>query len=427
MASLEPFTDASGRLVEGRCILVNTTEQRHLEEQLRKAQRMEAIGTLAGGVAHDLSNTLAAIVGYPDLLLMDVAPDDPMHEPLIKLRSAGGRAAAIVQDLLTLSRRGVAITDIVDLNDAFNEYLASPEYDDLLKHHPNFEMVVDLAAGLAPIKGSPIHLIKTIMNVVHNAAEALADNGVIRVSTRNAYVGPEDFPEKYVPGEYVVFSVEDNGHGISPEDLKRVFEPFFTKKVMGRSGTGLGMAIVWGAVQDHNGFIDIHSAIGKGTTVDLYFPVTTDSAVYQPSEKKVAGLMGNGEKILVADDTSEHRDIALHMLNRLGYDVTVVGSGMALVGRLREGYRPDVIILDATLELDRSGLSICEQIKHICPEQKAIIITGLSKPAHMKQVLALGIGNYVKKPYNLKDIGAAVRYEIDRRCSPEPRRCKTSR
>ncbi len=421
LVSLEPHKDAGGRLIEGRCILVDTTEQRHLEEQLRKAQQMEVIGTLAGGVAHDLSNILAAIVGYPDLLLMDVDPDNPMYKPLVKLRSAGSRAAAIVQDLLTLSRRGVAISDVIDLNGAFRDYIDSPEYDDLLKHHPNFEMIVDLSADLHLIKGSSVHLTKAIMNVVHNAAEALPPEGVIRVSTYNRYVGPGEFSDKYEPGRYVVFCVEDNGHGIAPEDLKRVFEPFFTKKVMGRSGTGLGMAIVWGAVQDHNGFIDIQSQPGKGTTVSLYFPATTEKAVSRQPDIKMAEFMGHGEKILVADDKSEHRDIAVHMLTRLGYEVTAVGSGKDVSGRLAKGYRPDAILLDAALEQD-TVLSLVRQIKRICPEQEAIIITGLSRPAYIKQALDAGASTFVKKPYSLKALGAAIRYELERRSFVEPHR-----
>ena len=421
LVSLEPHKDAGGRLIEGRCILVDTTEQKHLEEQLRKAQQMEVIGTLAGGVAHDLSNILAAIVGYPDLLLMDVGPDNPMYKPLVKLRSAGSRAAAIVQDLLTLSRRGVAISDVIDLNSAFQEYIDSPEYDDLLKHHPNFEMIVDLSADLHLIKGSSVHLTKTIMNVIHNAAEALPPEGVIRVTTYNRYVGLGEYSDKYEPGRYVVFCVEDNGHGIAPEDLKRVFEPFFTKKVMGRSGTGLGMAIVWGAVQDHNGFIDIQSQLGKGTTVSLYFPATTEKAVSRQPDIKMVEFMGHGEEVMVADDKSEHRDIAVHMMTRLGYEVTAVGSGKDVIDRLAKGYRPDAILLDAALEQD-TVLSLVRQIKRIRPEQEAIIITGLSKPAHIKQVLDAGASTYVKKPYSLKALGATIRYELERRSFVEPRR-----
>ena len=413
LVSLEPFKDTDGTLIEGRCILVDTTELRLLEEQLRKAQQMETIGTLAGGVAHDLSNIMAAIVGYPDLLLMDVSSDHTMYEPLIKLRSAGSRAAAIVQDLLTLSRRGVAINDVVDLNDLLSEYLGSPEYDDLFKRHPRLELIVDLTSDLQSIKGSTVHLIKTIMNVIHNAAEALTERGVVRVSTRNQIVAEGDYEEKYTPGDYVVFSVEDNGHGIAPHDLKRVFEPFYTKKVMGRSGTGLGMAIVWGAMQDHNGFIDIRSELGKGTTVDLFFPATSEKATHQPAEKKIAGLMGHGEHILVADDTTEHRDIAVHMLTRLGYYVTPADSAQAALQKIETGTRPDIVILDVALELDNHP-SLIDQIKHTSPQIESFILAGLSNPAQMRRAPAAWAGTYVQKPYRLRELGAAVRFELDR-------------
>jgi PAS domain S-box-containing protein len=414
MVSLEPFKDSGGHLVEGRCILVDTTEQRRLEEQLRKAQQMEAIGTLAGGVAHDLSNIMAAIVGYPDLLLMDVEPDSTMYQPLVKLRSAGKRAAAIVQDLLTLSRRGVAITDVVNLNDIFKEYLGSPEYDNLISHHPHVEVLVDLAPDLLPIKGSTVHLIKTIMNVTHNAAESLSGGGVIRVRTRNQYVTAQDFPEKGVPGQFVVLSVQDNGFGIAAADLKRVFEPFFTKKAMGRSGTGLGMAIVWGAVQDHNGFIDIRSKLGKGTTVELYFPATAEKPAQHPVEKDTARKMGRGEKILVADDRTEHREIAVHMLARLGYDVTAVDSAEAVIALVKDGYRPDGVIMDADVELDHDT-SLGQKILDIYPELGVLVIAGVAKPDRLKQVLDTGIATFIHKPYDLNELGTTLRYELDSR------------
>jgi two-component system cell cycle sensor histidine kinase/response regulator CckA len=142
---------------------------------------------------------------------------------------------------VTLSRRGVAITDVVNLNDIFKEYLGSPEYDNLISHHPHVEVLVDLAPDLLPIKGSTVHLIKTIMNVTHNAAESLSGGGVIQVRTRNQYVTAQDFPEKGVPGQFVVLSVQDNGFGIAAADLKRVFEPFFTKKPWGEAAP----VLVW--------------------------------------------------------------------------------------------------------------------------------------------------------------------------------------
>jgi signal transduction histidine kinase len=222
-------------------------DQRRLEVQLRKSQKMEAIGTLAGGVAHDLNNILSGIVSYPELLLMDIPKKSPLRQPLLTIQESGQKAAAIVQDLLTLARRGVSITEVMNLNQSIEKYLNSPENQKILQYHPGVKVEVDLQAKLFNILGSPVHLSKTIMNLVSNAAEAMPSSGVIHISTENRYI---DHPLKgydtVEEGDYVKLTVSDNGVGISPEDIDRIFEPFYTKKTMGRSGTGLGMAVVWG-------------------------------------------------------------------------------------------------------------------------------------------------------------------------------------
>lgn len=415
--SLEPFIDAQGRIIEGRCILVDTTEQKHLEEQLRHAQRMEAIGTLAGGVAHDLSNILAAIVSYPDLLLMDVPVGSPLHDPLVKIKGAGMRAAAIVQDLLTLSRRGVAITEVVNVNDTLREYLESPEYDDLMARHPKLEIKMDLAPDLVLIKGSSVHLTKTVMNILLNAAEALPNGGKIHLSTMNQTIVADDPGDPKRPGRYAVLSVEDNGHGIAPDDLKRVFEPFFTKKVMGRSGTGLGMAIVWAAMQDHDGFVDIDSQLAEGTTVRLYFPATMEKRRLQPSLSQVIECKGKGEEVLVVDDDTEHREIAVRMLTRLGYSVTAVSDGEAAIAKFEANQRPEVVVLDMMMGSGLDGLSTYRSLLGLNPDQKAIITSGYAESIRVKKARELGVGAYIKKPYSHKELGAAVRYEIDRQAS----------
>ncbi len=410
--SLEPFIGRHGQVVEGRCILVDTTEQRRLEEQLRNAQRMEAIGTLAGGVAHDLSNILSAIVGYPDLLLMDIPHDSPLHKPLKKIKSAGHRAAVIVQDLLTLARRGVAITEVINVNDIVNDYLQAPESEDLIVHHPHIKVEADLDQDLVPVKGSAVHLVKALMNIVNNAAEAMTESGVIHISTRNQYVNDNDSQIKAESGEYAVLVVKDSGHGIKSEDLKRVFEPFFTKKVMGRSGTGLGMAIVWAAVQDHNGFIDVDSQEGYGTTVRIYLPKTHEKQSFHQVMPFVSELPGRGEKILVVDDDIEHREIAVHMLTRLGYKVETAESGEAALAQL-EKYQPDIIILDMVLGSSLDGLSTYRKALERYPNQKAIITSVFTESNRVKKALGLGVGAYIKKPYNLNEISVAVRHELD--------------
>ncbi|MBW2006084.1 MAG: PAS domain S-box protein, partial [Deltaproteobacteria bacterium] len=252
--SVSLIKDSEGHPIGFRGIIVDITERKRaeqekqrLEAQLQRSQKMEAIGTLAGGVAHDLNNILAGLVSYPELLLMDLPEDSPLRKPILTIQKSGEKAAATVQDLLTLARRGVAITEVVNLNTIVSDYLKSPEYGKLREFHSNVKLKTDLNADLLNISGSPVHLSKTIMNLISNAAEAMPEEGTISVSTKNLYIdtpirGYDDVKE----GDYVILIVSDTGIGIPSEDIEKIFEPFYTKKVMGRSGTGLGMAVVWG-------------------------------------------------------------------------------------------------------------------------------------------------------------------------------------
>lgn len=210
-------------------------DRQKLEEKLSRARKMEAIGALAGGVAHDLNNILSGIVGYPDLMLLDMAEDDRLRKPIEEIQKSGQKAAEIVQDMLTLARRGVAITNIVNMNDIITEYLNSPEYAKLKSFHPDVVIETYLGSDLLNMKGSEIHLSKTIMNLVSNAAESMPEGGFIRISTRNQYidtaVGTYDTVNE---GDYVCVSISDTGIGIPPEDLEKIFEPFYTKTQMER-------------------------------------------------------------------------------------------------------------------------------------------------------------------------------------------------
>ncbi len=247
--------------------------RKKLEAQLQRAEKMEAIGALAGGVAHDLNNILSGLVSYPDLLLLEIPPESKLRKPLSTIKKSGEKASAIVQDLLTLTRRGVAETEVVDLNGIISDCLRGPEHGKILLNHPETRVETDLDPDLSTIVGSPVHLSKTVMNLISNAAEAMPLGGVIHASTRNRYIEtPIPGYDHIAEGDYVALSISDPGTGISPEDKKRIFEPFYTKKVMGNSGSGLGMAVVWGAVKDHNGYIDVQSVEGEGTTFTLYFP-----------------------------------------------------------------------------------------------------------------------------------------------------------
>jgi two-component system cell cycle sensor histidine kinase/response regulator CckA len=388
-------------------------ERKELEAKLQRARRMEAIGTLAGGVAHDLNNILSGIVSYPALLLMDLPQDSPLREPISTIKQSGEKAAAIVQDLLTLARRGASAAEVVNVNQLVSEYLKSPEYDKLKIHHPHVTTETRFEKELLDIMGSPIHLVKTIMNLISNAVEAMPEGGRITISTENLYIDSPIKHKELDAGEYVVLSVSDTGMGISPEDMERIYEPFFTKKAMGRTGTGLGMAIVWGTVKDHDGHIDVQSKIDKGTTFTLYFPATREKREKDRSELSIEDYIGRGESILVVDDVEDQRKIASNILNRLGYSAISVPSGEEAVAYLKDR-SVDLVILDMIMAPGIDGLETYQQILESHPGQKAIIASGFSETDRVKEALKLGAGTYVKKPYLLERIGVAVREELDR-------------
>ena len=388
------------------------TERRRLENQLAQAQKMEAVGTLAGGVAHDLNNILSGIVSYPDLLLMDLAEDSPLREPIKTMQASGKKAAAIVQDLLTLARRGVSVSEVINLNEIINDDLNSPQMEKLLSFHPMVEFQTDLDPEILNIMGSAVHLSKTIMNLVSNAAEAMPDGGKISISTENRYIdqpiaGYDDVEE----GDYVILTVADGGIGIPREEIGRIFEPFYTKKIMGRSGTGLGMAVVWGTVKDHKGYIHIESREGIGTAFKLYFPVTRMQKNGEESSTSIKDYKGNGETILVVDDVEEQRTIASKLLRHLGYDVETASSGEEAVDYMNTN-RADLVVLDMIMPPGMDGLETYQKLINRHPEQKAIIASGFSETDRVKKAQHLGAGRYVKKPYTMEKIGLAVKAEL---------------
>jgi PAS domain S-box-containing protein len=411
--------DKDGRRIGFRGIARDVTdriqareEKKRLVAQLHQAQKMEAIGTLAGGVAHDLNNVLSGLVSYPELLLMDLPEDSPLRKPVLTIQRSGERASAIVQDLLTLARRGVAVSEVVNLNNIISEYLKSPEYQNTRSLFPGVELEIDLAPNLLNIMGSPIHLSKTVMNIVSNAAEAMPHGGVIRISTSNRYLDrPIQGYDAIEEGDYVTFAVSDNGTGISPKDIDRIFEPFYTKKVMGRSGTGLGMAVVWGTVKDHKGYIDIESSLGKGTTFTLYFPVTRKLLFKTKRLKSIEHFMGKGESVLVVDDVADQREIASEMLEKLGYSVRSVSSGEKAVDYMKN-HSADLLVLDMIMDPGMDGLETYKHILKHHPEQKAIIASGFSETELVKEAQRLGAGVYVKKPYTIEQIGMAAHREL---------------
>jgi PAS domain S-box-containing protein len=384
---------------------------RESEEKLARSKKMESLGLLAGGVAHDLNNVLSGIVSYPELLLMDLPEDSKIRKPIETIQKSGEKAVAIVQDLLTIARGAVTIKEPLNLNDIIDEYLSSPEFIKLKVYHSSININTDLYPDLFNIRGSQIHIKKVIMNLVSNASEAIEGKGVVTISTSNIYLDkPISRYEDVKTGEYIVLSVSDNGPGIAPNNLERIFEPFFTKKVMGVSGTGLGLTVVWNIVQDHSGYIDVISN-ESGTKFDLYFPITRDELLDKTTHVMLEEIKGRGEDILVIDDVENQREISCKMLDILGYRYVPVVSGEEAIAYLKEN-RVNLILLDMIMEPGISGRETYEQIVKIHPKQKAVIVSGFSQTEDVVAIQKLGAGQYIKKPFTLTELGTAIKEEL---------------
>ncbi len=380
------------------------------EETLIHLEKMEVIGKLAGGVAHDLNNVLGAIVSYPDIILKKLPKDSPLKRTVLTMQQSGLKAAAIVQDLLTLARRGVLVNTIENMNEIILDYIASPVFEKLKLYHPNVFIETILEKNIPNMKGSFLHLSKTIMNLVSNAAESIDNEGNITIKTELICLNDDikGFYSRINKGDYIVLKIIDTGSGITELDLNKIFEPFYTKKKMGRSGTGLGMAVVWGTVEDHKGYIDVKSIVGKGTSFELYFPITNGLRIIKSDIADVLEYSGSGERILIIDDEETQREISLTLLNELGYSVFTVSSGENAI-KFLDNNSVDLCVLDMIMEPGIDGLDTYKKIIKIHPNIKVVIVSGYSESDRVKEALNLGANSYVSKPYTIEKIGIAIK------------------
>ena len=390
-------------------------EQLRLESRLHQSQKMEALGLMAGGVAHDLNNILSGVVGYPDILLLSLSETSELRKPLESIKESGRRAAEIVSDLLTITRSSANTNEIVNLNSIISQYLDSLEFQKLKDDHPDVTFQLDLEEDLCNFAGSVSHIRKCLMNLVVNGAEAIKDTGILTISSRS-----QDFVQDTVlgsqllkAGSYIIVSVKDTGQGIASEHLSHIFEPFYSRKKMGGSGSGLGLTIVWNTVQDHGGIVWVDSqGDGMGTVFELYFPSTAVPLDKKQDEFSVQELHGKQETILVVDDEELLREIANHMLQKLGYRVVLMSSGESAIAYLQDN-EVDLVILDMIMDPGMSGRKTYEKILQFRPGQKAIIASGFAEDEDVRQVLRLGASSYLRKPYTLKVLGRTVRDSLE--------------
>ncbi|MGC9194516.1 MAG: hybrid sensor histidine kinase/response regulator, partial [Syntrophobacteraceae bacterium] len=406
--------DEQGRIIGYQGVIKDVTKERSLQERLFRAEKMEALGMLAGGVAHDLNNVLGILIGYSELLFEETEESDPRRPHLLHIKEAGQRAAAIVQDLLTLARRGVPVLEVFNLNGVIAEYQKTLEFERLCLSNPGVRIETRPGPDLLNIEGSRVHLGQTIVNLLSNGVEAMPQGGVLTLSTENRYLDrPIAGYDEVREGEYVVLSVSDTGEGIAASDLKHIFEPFYTRKVMGKSGTGLGLSVVWGTVKDHSGYINVESEEGKGTTFSLYFPVTRREAPDKSAAARALEYRGQGQTILVVDDVAGQRQLAAQMLSRLNYSVQTAAGGQEALDYLKT-HAVDLVLLDMIMETGMDGLDTYTKILELHPGQKAIIVSDFAETSRVQKALELGAGGYLKKPYLLEKLGMTVKKALER-------------
>lgn len=386
-------------------------EKKALREQLFHAQKMEAVGTLAGGVAHDFNNILQAISGYTQILLLDKTEADPEYTSLTAILTAATRAADLVRQLLFFSRRLATDRKPLDLN---HEVASARRM--LERTIPKMiDIEIHPGSRLWIIMGDPVQIEQILLNLGTNAADAMPDGGRLIIETENLVLdqGYADTHLGARPGRYVLMTVSDTGHGIDEVTVNHIFEPFFTTKEIGK-GTGLGLASVYGIVKSHGGYITCYSQVGQGTTFKIYLPamVSADSDETKPAQAK--SLPGGKEIILLVDDEEAIRDLATRALVKFGYTVLTASSGEEALEIYRHRYQGlDLVVMDIGMP-GMGGHRCFREILKINPLAKVLVASGYSIQSQLNQTLEAGAAGYVGKPFQLADLLTKVRAVLDK-------------
>jgi CheY-like chemotaxis protein len=373
-----------------------------METELMQAQKMEAIGTLAGGIAHEFNNLLQVISGSLQLLFKSKSADNPDARYLNHIDKAVQRATTLTKKLLVYSRRVESQLEVVDLNHQVTQVCELLER--LIPKMITIEQALD--PKLRPVRADPAQLEQVIMNLAVNARDAMPHGGRFTLETRNVLLD-EEYCRSHVgtsPGRYVCLSVSDTGTGMDQEVLERIFDPFFTTKEPGK-GTGLGLAIVYSIVTNHNGFVRCMSEKGKGTTFEIYFPAETGEVVGRLSERVLDHeIQGSGETILLVDDEQEVLEVGRELLERFGYRVLTAYDGENAMEVFSE-FESDVqcVILDLNMPgLD--GQSCLERLLSRSPRMKIIVATGYLERERRKEMIESGASGFITKPYRFTDM-----------------------
>ena len=401
-----PMYGVNGELVGVLGIGRDITGRKQTEEQLQHAQKMESIGRLAGGVAHDYNNMLSVILGYTELCLEKIAPSDPLHGDLTEIYNAAGRSVDITGQLLAFARKQTIVPKVVDLNALIESTLK------MLRRliGEDIELVWRGFGGLWCIKVDPIQVDQILANLCVNARDAITGVGKIVIETRNVAID-ETYcvnHEGAAPGEYVMLAIRDNGAGMDKETIRYIFDPFFTTKEIDK-GTGLGLSTIYGIVKQNNGFINVCSEIGKGSTFKIHLPRYDGNVQEKIPERESRKPTGRGESILLVEDEPAIRKMAQSMLKRLGYEVLAAGTPGEAVAMAKENRGTFDLLMSDVVMPEMNGRDLSRKISDICPDVKTLFMSGYTANVISDYGVVEEGTNFIQKPFSVKELGSKIK------------------
>jgi PAS domain S-box-containing protein len=391
-------------------LLKDVTEERSLQAQLQQAQKMEAVGTLAGGVAHDFNNLLQAVLGYSDLLLLHKTEGDSDHCKILEIKKAAERGAELAKQLLTFSRKVESKQRPTDLNHEVGQ--VHRLLDRIIPKMIKIEL--HLGENLKTVNADPTQVEQVLINLAVNAKDAMPEGGKLIIETQNVRLS-EHYCKTHLgarPGDYVLLSVTDTGHGIDKETLANIFEPFFTTKETGK-GTGLGLAMVYGIVKKHGGYIMCYSEPCEGSTFKIYLPTIEGQAEIEENKEDEMPTGGN-ETLLLVDDDEVILELGRQMLSEFGYTVLTASDGENALSLYRQRQMGiDLVVLDLIMP-GMGGKKCLEELLKINSVAKVVIASGYSVNGHIKEALEMGARDFISKPYDINQMLKTVRRVLGR-------------
>ena len=386
-------------------------EKRRLEEQYHHSQKMEAIGTLAGGIAHDINNVLTPIIGYAEISLLDVEPKSSIARNLGIIESCAKKAGGLIRQILTFSRKQVLSPEVFDLNELIEDFMK------MLRRmiREDIELEVEMESQLWPVNIDTGQVEQILMNLVVNARDAVDQHGRILIQTKNMTIlqGQEivDIEQTPFAGNYVVLEVSDNGSGMDQETIGRIFDPFFTTKEVGQ-GTGLGLATVFGVTKQHDGHIVIDSTMGQGSSFSIYLPRTEEEKKDLVDDSQSSNT-GGTENILLVEDDFTVRVLASSLLENLGYTVMSATNGLQAIEMYKEAPAViDMVVTDVIMP-GQGGRDLVENLRNERPGLPVLFLSGYPRDMTPNELIASPNTDFLQKPFNFQDFGGKVRRLLD--------------